>query len=637
MSMDRFEHILQRHWGFTHFRPLQKDIIESVCNGNDTLGLMPTGGGKSIVFQVAALSSPGLCIVVTPLIALMKDQVDNLWARQIKAVAIYSGMSQDEIQGAFDKCQWGDYRFLYVSPERLKTELFINRVRALKINLVVIDEAHCISRWGYDFRPSYLEIAKIRELLPGVTFLALTATATPEVIDDIMTNLHFKAKNVFSTSFERTNLTYLVRERDDKIPYLITIAQKSGGSGIVYVRNRNKTQEVAVTLARNGLKADFYHAGLSAKERTDKQAAWKKSHDSIMVCTNAFGMGIDKPDVRFVVHIDLPETPEDYFQEAGRAGRDGQPAFAVLLFNQSDVERLTRNVEASFPPTDSVKRVYEALAHYFQIPVGTNSGSFFEFNINDFCPKFQLNVLETYNSLKILEQEGYISLTDAFETQSKLKLLMDREQLYKFQVANRQFDPFIKLLLRSYTGLFSDYTRIDEQKLSTIAMLPTQQVKIYLQTLMKAGVLAYYPAKSTPMIEYLCERVANEYLSIDQNAYKERKNRQEKRALAMIHYATSTSKCRSLMLLEYFGQKNATRCGNCDLCRKRNELNMSTYEFDTVLNDVKQILKSGQYSSPDLIKMLKHSPESIAKVVQYLVENGKIIDKGGQFHWHQQA
>mgnify|MGYP001805926947 CR=1 FL=1 len=632
--MDMFDQILLQYWGYHHFRPLQKEIIESVYNGNDTLGLMPTGGGKSIVFQVVAMASEGVCLVVTPLIALMKDQVDNLWARQIKAVAIYSGMSFEEISAAFDKCLWGGYKFLYVSPERLKTEHFLTRIKSLKINLIVVDEAHCISSWGYDFRPSYLEIAQIRELLPDIKILALTATATPDVVNDITEKLHFSKKSVFSTSFERKNLAYLAREREDKVDYLVMIALKNRGAGIVYVRNRNKTQEVAIALRKKGLNADYYHAGLNAKERSKKQAYWKDSADSIMVCTNAFGMGIDKPDVRFVVHLDLPESPEEYFQEAGRAGRDGNQSYAVLLYNQADIERLRKNVEVNFPPIPYLKRVYEALANYFQIPVGSNNGSCYDFSISDFCDKFKLEILPTYNAIKTLEQEGYFVLSESSEVLSKVKFTVERDKLYKFQVANRQFDSFIKLLLRTYTGLFTDFTRIDEQRLSTLSTLPVSQVKKYLETLSNGGVLFYSPARTVPILFYTNDRVETSRLTIDVTEYNARKKRYNNRVEAMIHYASSHSKCRSLILLEYFGQRNATRCGNCDVCRKRNELDMSAYTFDLILNDIKHHVRSGSYSITDLVKVINHPEESISRVVQYLLDNGKMIDMGDVLKWH---
>ena len=633
--VDKYEQILLKFWGFSHFRPQQKDIIESVCAGNDTLGLMATGGGKSITFQVSAMQMEGTCIVVTPLIALMKDQVDNLTAKHIKAVAIYSGMTANEIEIAIDKCIWGNYKFLYVSPERLKTERFQEALTQMKICLITVDEAHCISRWGYDFRPSYLEVAKIREMLPNIPVLALTATATPDVVVDIMDKLLFKQKNIFSSSFERKNLTFLVREKEDKIGYMLTIAEKVRGVGIVYVRNRNKTREVAQLLQRKGYNADFYHAGLSPEERTFKQNKWKVSNNMVMVCTNAFGMGIDKADVRFVVHLDLPESPEDYFQEAGRAGRDGKPAFAVLLFCNEDVERLSNSVDDKFPEIDAIKRVYDALSYYFQVPAGTGIGRSYDFIISDFCQKFKLDILPTFNAIKVLEQEGLIELSEAMEVFSKMKFAIERDDLYKFQVSNKQFDAFVKLLLRTYTGLFTDYTKIDEYKLAHIAKSEAEIVRKYLEVLNRERIISYFPARKNPIIVYTTDRIQKEYLSINRKEYEARKQRYVKRIESMVQYARSATKCRSEMLLEYFGEKNTTRCGNCDVCRKRNELSLSSYSFDVLLKEIKVILKVNEMSLTDLVIRLNQSEETVMKLVQFLLDGNKIkLTTSGLLKWH---
>ena len=632
---DKFEQILLKYWGFSHFRPLQKDIIEAVCAGKDVLGLMATGGGKSIIFQVAALQMEGVCIVVTPLIALMKDQVDNLSSRHIKAVAIYSGMSVSEIEIALNKCIWGNYKFLYVSPERLKTERFQEALGQMKVCIITVDEAHCISRWGYDFRPSYLEIAKIREFLPNVPVLALTATATPDVVDDIMDKLLFQKKLFFTSTFERKNLTFLVREKEDKYGYMLTIAEKVRGVGIVYVRNRNKTREVAQLLRQKGYNADFYHAGLSPEERTYKQNQWKNSNNMVMVCTNAFGMGIDKADVRFVVHLDLPESPEDYFQEAGRAGRDGKPAFAVLLFCGQDVERLSNSVDDKFPEIDTVKRVYEALAHYYQIPAGTNLGSSFDFIISDFCQKFKLDILTTFNSIKVLEQEGYLELSEAMEMYSKVKFIIERDDLYKFQVSNKQFDIFIKLLLRTYTGLFTDYIKIDEYKLASVAKSEPEVIKKYLEVLRHAGIISYFPARKNPILVYTTDRVDKEYLAINKKEYAVRKQRYVHRIETMVLYARSATKCRSEMLLSYFGEKNTSRCGNCDVCRKRNELSLSSLSFDVILKDIKTLLKAEEMGIRELTLRLNQSEDTVMKVVQFLLDGNKIkLTASGKLKWH---
>jgi len=633
--VDKYEQILLKYWGYSHFRPLQKDIIESVCAGNDTLGLMATGGGKSITFQVAAMQMEGVCLVVTPLIALMKDQVDNLTSRHIKAVAIYSGMSFDEIEIAINKCVWGNYKFLYVSPERLKTERFQESLSQMKICLITVDEAHCISRWGYDFRPSYLEVATIREQLPNVPVLALTATATPDVVEDIMDKLQFKKRAFFTSSFERKNLTFLVREKDDKVGYMLTIAEKVRGVGIVYVRNRNKTREVAQLLQRKGYNADYYHAGLSPEERTFKQNKWKASNNMVMVCTNAFGMGIDKADVRFVVHLDLPESPEDYYQEAGRAGRDGKPAFAVLLFSKEDVDRLVNSLDDKFPEIDAIKRVYDALGNYFQIPVGSNLGSSYDFIISDFCQKFKLDILPTFNAIKVLEQEGFIELSEAMEVFSKVKFAIERDDLYKFQVSNKQFDTFIKLILRTYTGLFTDYTKIDEYKLASIAKSEASIVRKYLEVLSNANIIHYFPARKNPIIVYTTDRIDRDRLAINKKEYEARKQRYIKRLEAMVNYARKATKCRSEMLLSYFGEKNTSRCGNCDVCRKRNELELSTYAFDVVLKEIKILLKAEELGIRDLVVRLDQSEDTVMKLVQFLLDGNKIKLTGtGRLRWH---
>jgi len=633
--VDKYEQILLKYWGYSHFRPLQKDIIESVCAGNDTLGLMATGGGKSITFQVAAMQMEGVCLVVTPLIALMKDQVDNLTSRHIKAVAIYSGMSFDEIEIAINKCVWGNYKFLYVSPERLKTERFQESLSQMKICLITVDEAHCISRWGYDFRPSYLEVANIREQLPNVPVLALTATATPDVVEDIMDKLQFKKRAFFTSSFERKNLTFLVREKDDKVGYMLTIAEKVRGVGIVYVRNRNKTREVAQLLQRKGYNADYYHAGLSPEERTFKQNKWKASNNMVMVCTNAFGMGIDKADVRFVVHLDLPESPEDYYQEAGRAGRDGKPAFAVLLFSKEDVDRLVNSLDDKFPEIDAIKRVYDALGNYFQIPVGSNLGSSYDFIISDFCQKFKLDILPTFNAIKVLEQEGFIELSEAMEVFSKVKFAIERDDLYKFQVSNKQFDTFIKLILRTYTGLFTDYTKIDEYKLASIAKSEASIVRKYLEVLSNANIIHYFPARKNPIIVYTTDRIDRDRLAINKKEYEARKQRYIKRLEAMVNYARKATKCRSEMLLSYFGEKNTSRCGNCDVCRKRNELELSTYAFDVVLKEIKILLKAEELGIRDLVVRLDQSEDTVMKLVQFLLDGNKIKLTGtGRLRWH---
>jgi len=451
--MNQYEQILVKYWGYSKFRPLQEDIIQSVMSGRDTLALMPTGGGKSLTFQVPAMATDGICIVITPLIALMKDQVENLKQRDIKAIAIYSGMTQEEIDIALENCIYGNVKFLYISPERLETEIFKLRVKHMNISILAIDEAHCISEWGYDFRPSYLKIAEFRNHIQNVPVLALTATATPKVVIDIQEKLLFKEKNVLQKSFERKNLTYLVRNVEDKLNYLIDTIQKVKGSGIIYVRNRKKTKEIALFLQKNKISADYYHAGLKHEDRSLKQNAWKTGARKIMVATNAFGMGIDKPDVRFVIHFDLPDSIEAYFQEAGRAGRDEKKASAVLLYNNSDKVKAEQRIETNFPEIKEIREVYQALGNYFKIPFGGGKLSSYDFVISDFAKNYNFNLIKIISSINFLQREGYIELTDELNSASKIHFKASRDDLYKFQVANAKFDGFIKLILRSYTCL----------------------------------------------------------------------------------------------------------------------------------------------------------------------------------------
>lgn len=493
--MEKHLAILKQYWGYDCFRELQGDIISSVGAGKDTLGLMPTGGGKSITFQVPALAKEGICIVVTPLIALMKDQVENLKKRRIKAAAIYAGMTKAEIMTTLDNCQYGDYKFLYVSPERLATELFINRIQHLSVNLLAIDESHCISQWGYDFRPSYLKIAEIREHLPNVPVLALTATATPEVVKDIQEKLHFPQENVFQKSFERKNVAYVVRHTEDKLEQLLKILSSVKGTSIVYVRDRKKTKEIADLLNGKGITAEHFHAGLTHDTKDARQARWKSGETRVIVSTNAFGMGIDKPDVRTVVHLDLPDSLEAYFQEAGRAGRDEKKAYAILLYNKTDDTKIKKRINDSFPDKERVKLTYDKLGYYFELGVDSGEGAVFPFNLNDFCIKFKLPMLPTYSALKTLEQAEYLELTDEMDNPSRLMFIMGREDLYSFQVNNPELDKLMQILLRSYTGLFTEYAHINEDMLAKRMESTRQTVYDQLILLSKYGVISYIPAK----------------------------------------------------------------------------------------------------------------------------------------------
>lgn len=613
-----YRQILEKYWGYSEFRSLQEDIIRSVGEGRDTLGLMPTGGGKSITFQVPALASEGLCLVVTPLIALMKDQVENLKKKGIKAIAIHSGLTTREIQTAFDNCIYGGYKFLYLSPERLSTELFLTKLPYLKINILAIDEAHCISQWGYDFRPSYLNIAQIRELLPGVPVLALTATATPQVVEDIQEQLQFKEKNVFKKSFERNNLAYVVRKTENKEEQLVKILESVKGSAVVYVRNRKKTREYAEMLLRKGIKSDFFHAGLPQKVKDERQERWKKNIVRVMVCTNAFGMGIDKPDVRVVVHMDSPDSLEAYFQEAGRAGRDGEKAFAVLLWSPGDKIQLNRSATVTFPEPDVIKRIYDAIGNFFQIAVGAGTNASFDFNMGRFCAAFGFNVLTVFNSLKILQRAGYLDFSEDLDIPSKVKVLFDNFELYKFQVANASLDPVIKLLLRSYTGLFTEYASVDEELMAQRLNTTRDEVYQALLNLNRHKVVHYIPQRNTPVITYLQRREEPRFVVFKPEVYQKRKEQYRERIDAVIDYATTNHICRSRMLLVYFGQNSSEHCGCCDVCVNRRKTELADSEFDDIKAKIKSRLMQKPLQSDQLVIMPGVDPDKVWKVLRWL-------------------
>jgi len=633
--LNKYRQILVKYWGFTDFRELQEDIIRSVDeDGKDALGLLPTGGGKSIIFQVPALLNDGLCLVITPLIALMKDQVENLKAKKIKAAAIYSGLTRHEIDIILNNSIYGAYKFLYVSPERLTSDLFLTRLPDMKINLIAIDEAHCISQWGYDFRPAYLHIAEIRKYLPDVPVLALTATATKNVITDIQDKLKFSEKNVFRKSFERKNLVYLVREVEDKMRYLLKIVTRVNGSGIIYARNRKKTKEVAAYLQKNKISADYYHAGIDNKLKDYKQNSWKAGRTRVIVATNAFGMGIDKADVRFVVHMDLPDSLEAYYQEAGRIGRDGKQSFAVLLYHASDEGKIKKRIPTNFPEKDFIKRVYQALGNYYQLPIGAAKGRMFDFRISDFASKFKLPILQTYSALKLLENEGYLELSEEFYSSSKILFIVKQQDLYKFQVSNRKFDPFIKLLLRTYAGVFTNYINIDEEFIAKKARAKTELIFDYLQKLDQMKVIKYIPKRKLPFILYSEERLEEKNLRIGKENYEIRKENYLNRINSVLNYASSTNKCRSQILLEYFDEKDSNRCGQCDVCRRRNELELSKYEFDLILENIKPRLMEKEMSMEELINSCKFLENKLLKVISWLTENDKIIlTKENKYKW----
>ncbi len=634
INIDKYRQVLTKYWGYASFKPLQEDIIRSIAGGEDTLGLMPTGGGKSITFQVPALASDGICLVITPLIALMKDQVARLKSLEIKALAIHSAMSAEEIDNTLENAIYGDYKFLYVSPERISTRIFLGKVSRLNLSLVAIDEAHCISQWGYDFRPSYLKIAELRDhISEKVPFLALTASATPPVIEDIMKKLAFRGKNVLRTSFDRKNISYLVRRVEDKGIYLVKSVLKAKGSGIVYVRSRKRCKEVAELLVANGVSADFYHAGLSDELRDKKQASWTLGETRVIVATNAFGMGIDKPDVRFVIHWDIPDSLENYFQESGRVGRDNKPASAVLLFSPADKSRLIDNTRKKFPPVDKIKDIYEAVCNFLEVPLGAGKDNVYDFNMAAFVSKYRLPVIETYNSLQFLQREGYMEFTEEINNPSRVHFIVSRDDLYKFQVANESFDGFIKLLLRSYTGMFSEYVAINEEALSKKSAATRDTIYQYLVKLSAFNIISYIPGKKTALVIFTEERLERKALLISPENYLHVKEKYEVRLNKMIDYAESETKCRSVQLLDYFGEES-DRCGICDICRERNELDLSKYEFDLILDDIKTLLETSNPDAEELVKLIEYPEDKVIKVIRWLLDHNKIIpDKEHKLFW----
>ena len=621
--------ILQKYWGYSSFRPLQEEIIQSVARKEDTLGLMPTGGGKSLTFQVPTMGMEGICLVVTPLIALMKDQVDNLKKNGIKAAAVYTGMSREEIIVTLENCIFGDYKFLYVSPERLTSDIFLNKMQNMNVRLITVDEAHCISQWGYDFRPSYLQIAEIRNRLPDIPVLALTATATPEVVKDIQQKLLFQKENVFQKSFFRTGLAYIVRKTDDKIGALIHILNKVPGSSIIYVRNRKKTKEIADELNKNGINADYFHAGLLIDVKEEKQNNWKSGKCRVIVSTNAFGMGIDKPDVRSVIHLDLPNSPEEYFQEAGRAGRDEKKAYAVILYDKSDSSKLKKRIPDEFPDREFVKRVYEALGNYFELAVGYGFENVYDFDLNAFCYAFKFSIIQTFNALKLLAQSGYIEYVEDPGNRSRLMFTVLRDDLYKLKQTDGQTEKLIRVLLRSYTGLFSDYAFINEKLLAVRCNMTSKEVYDNLVQLSKSQIINYIPQKKMPIIVYTQSREEQQYLNIPKSVYEDRKKRLEKRIEAMHRYAENEFICRSSMLLEYFGETETKPCGVCDVCLEKNKKDISAAQFAQIEQSIYNVLKEKSLSVNQLVEKLPYPSAESLKIIRFLADEGKLVTEKG--------
>lgn len=614
--METYLQILKQYWGYDAFRPLQPEIIKSIAAGRDTLGLMPTGGGKSLTFQVPAMAQEGVCLVVTPLVALMKDQVANLRRRGITAKAIFTGMSFHEINVAFDNCIYGACKFLYVSPERLGTELFKEKISQMKVCLLVVDEAHCISQWGYDFRPSYLKIAEVRELLPHVPVLALTATATTAVVDDIQDKLLFAHKNVFRKSFVRENIAYIVRHADDKEQMMYRILQRVPGSAIVYVRSRRRTRDYASLLCDMGFSADFFHAGLSAEEKDRRQREWTEGKTRIIVCTNAFGMGIDKPDVRVVIHIDAPDSLEAYFQEAGRAGRDGEKSYAVFLFNKADENKLKRRITDTYPPKDEIIDNYEHLGNYLGVPVGEGKDQMMDFDLGQYCHVFHKQITTAHSSFALLTNAGYIQYQEDLDLASRLMFVVDREELYSFENQFPQLDALIKALLRTYTGLFVEYSVIDELALARSLKIDHQQLYEQLKMLARIGAVSYNPKKRSTVVQWTERRFPKKLVGLPREVYDDRRLELTNRISSVIEYCTA-HECRSQMLLRYFGENNPTVCGQCDVCiaRKRAEtsedeiLERSRKKIISRLSQkplpVSYLCDAGQFESAELRSALR--------------------------------
>ena len=623
--------ILKQYWGYDRFRGIQEDIIDSISKNKDTLGLMPTGGGKSITFQVPALAKEGMCLVITPLIALMKDQVQNLKKRGIKALAIYSGMSRQDIIITLENCIFGNYKFLYISPERLDTEIFRTKLRKMHISMITVDESHCISQWGYDFRPAYLKIAEIRELLPDVPVLALTATATPEVVKDIQARLHFRHKNVFRMSFERNNLAYIVRKTENKTAELLHILRSMPGSAIVYVRNRRRTKEITELLNNEHITADFYHAGLDDATKDIRQHRWQSGESRVMVATNAFGMGIDKPDVRIVIHMDLPDSIEAYFQEAGRAGRDGQKAYAVILYAKSDKTTLHKRIPDTFPEKEYIRDVYEHLQYYYQMAMGDGLDCVREFNIEDFCRKFKYFPVPVDSALRILTQAGYLEYTAEQDSTSRILFTIRRDELYRLREMGEDMDRLIQAVLRSYTGVFTDYTYINEDSLAIRTGLTRRQIYEMLVHLAKLRIVSYIPHKKTPYIIYTRERVEAQRLHISPEVYEHRKARYETRINAMLDYVTNDTVCRSRMLLDYFGERNEHNCGQCDTCislRSKSKVSEQP-DREALCTKVCGILSRESLTPAGLLKQLPMDKELLTEILHRLSDEGKIIAVDG--------
>lgn len=619
--------ILQRYWGYSSFRPMQEDIVDSVIDGKDTLALLPTGGGKSICFQVPAMTMEGICIVITPLISLMKDQVMHLRKIGIPASAIFTGMHHSEIEAAYNQAVFGMLKFLYVSPERLMTDAFIEALKKMKVNLLAIDESHCISQWGYDFRPPYLKIAEIRKYIPNTPVMALTATATPKVVEDIQYRLGFKKNNVFQTSYERKNVTYNVIHEADKYGLMYRLLSKMHiGSGIVYVRSRKRTKIIAEWLHSVGISASFYHAGLDAKTRDQRQQLWMDGKIKVIVATNAFGMGIDKPDVRLVIHLDLPDSLEAYFQEAGRAGRDLQPSEAFLLVADTDINKLNENLQSSYPDLNKIRTIYDALGNYLQIPIGAGENQTYNFDMNDFAQYYNFPLIEVYSAIQLIEREGLLATSEALNNPSKIHIKANREDLYRFQIEYKEYDTLIKFLLRNLPGILSDFVNIREEVISAKTGIPIDKVCRQLKNLDSMNFMTYIPRNDRPQIQYITERLDTKYFTLSDEIYKNRKEDANKRVKAVIDFVNNDDDCRSIQLLRYFGENIKKTCGKCDVCSSKNKLNINNKDYQEISESIIKELRESDNNVYEILKKVNnHHEEKVIHTIKWMLDSDIIL------------
>ena len=632
--MDSFIDILQRFWGFSSFRPLQYEIVSSIFEKKDTIALLPTGGGKSVCFQVPGLANDGLTIVISPLIALINDQVEGLKKKGIKAMSVTSALSKREIDIALDNCAYGDYKFLYISPERLQSQLFQERLKKMNVSMVAVDEAHCISQWGYDFRPAYLQIASIKEIHPDVPIIALTASATEKVIQDIAEKLELKQPALFKKSFTRSNLSYVVLKEENKEKKMLDILNKVKGTSIVYVRSRKQAEQLSVFIRNNGISCDFYHAGLNTTKREEKQKAWMNNFIRVIVSTNAFGMGIDKADVRTVIHFDICENPENYYQEAGRAGRDGKKAYAVQLLNESDKSLTGSRIKNQFPEIIFIQKVYQKLGDFFQVAIGAAKDQVYPFRMGDFLSFTDLPSIPTYYALKILENNGYILLNEFDNTPSKFKMVLNHENVYDYQLNNEKFSAVLEILLRSYTGLFEEYVNINEHTISKRLKIDNKELRDQLQFLHSVKVLEYLPKNNFGSLHYITERIPAPSVVIDNEIYHKRKNVANEKWKNMLDYLNNVEVCRSKMLVSFFDEHSVTNCGICDVCVERKNLKLSTNEFTTIITEIRNEIEMQPLALDQLVKKLSHrKEEALISAVRWLTDQKNIQKKEEALYW----